>query len=82
MSEHFNSLKDTAWLAKRLGLSVTTIERLRAKASTDIPPHLTIGHSIRYDEATVEQWLTQHLEQQISNKLNKESNHEQQNLVE
>jgi hypothetical protein len=51
------TLQDTAWLAKRLNLSITTIERMRAKNSSEIPPHLTIGHSLRYDEAMVEQWI-------------------------
>lgn len=50
-------LKDTAWLAKRLNLSETTIERLRVRKSSDIPPHLTIGRSIRYDVNIVENWL-------------------------
>ena len=50
-------LQSTQWLAKRLGLSVTTIERLRAQGSTDIPQHITIGSSIKYDEASVEAWI-------------------------
>lgn len=52
-----HTLHDTAWLAKRLNISVTTIERLRVRKSPDVPPHLTIGHSIRYDAAVVEAWL-------------------------
>ena len=50
-------LRSTQWLAKRLGLSVTTIERLRASGSTDLPPAILIGRSIRYDETAVEKWL-------------------------
>lgn len=50
-------LRSSRWLAQRLGLSVTTIERLRATGSPDIPPAITIGRSIRYDENLVEQWL-------------------------
>lgn len=57
-------LQPTAWLAQRLGLSITTIERLRAQNSSDLPPHLTIGHSIRYDEMAVENWLRQRLQAQ------------------
>jgi predicted DNA-binding transcriptional regulator AlpA len=57
MQEHISSLKDTVWLAERLGLSVSTIERLRARLSKDIPTHLTIGKSIRYDLAAVEKWI-------------------------
>lgn len=53
-----NSLQSTAWLAKRLGLSVSTIERLRAQNEGDLPPHLVVGRrTIRYDEAVVEGWL-------------------------
>jgi predicted DNA-binding transcriptional regulator AlpA len=52
------SLRTTRWLAQRLGLSVTTVERLRAARPRDLPPSILIGKSVRYDEATVEQWLT------------------------
>lgn len=54
-------LHDTAWLAKRLRLSVTTIERMRAHNPAQLPPSITIGRSIRYDEATVEAWIRQQL---------------------
>jgi len=50
-------LRPTSWLAKRLGLSVSTIERLRAQGSSDLPPHIKIGGAIRYDDTTVEEWL-------------------------
>lgn len=50
-------LMPTSWLAQRLNISVTTIERLRAQQSPDLPPHVTIGKSIRYDERVVEAWL-------------------------
>lgn len=54
-----NTLQPTSWLAKRLGLSVSTIERLRARGEGQLPPHLVIGrHTIRYDVAVVEDWLT------------------------
>lgn len=52
------SLQTTRWLAQRLGLSVSTIERLRARGERNLPPHVVIGsQSIRYDEAVVEAWL-------------------------
>ena len=54
-----SQMRSTSWLAQRLGLSVTTIERLRAKNSPDLPPCHTIGKSKRYDEQQVEQWLQQ-----------------------
>ena len=53
-----NSLQSTTWLAKRLGLSVSTIERLRTSGKGDLPPHLVIGQrTIRYDVEGVERWL-------------------------
>lgn len=53
-----NTLQSTSWLAKRLGLSVSTIERLRSSGEGQLPPHLVIGrHTIRYDVAIVEDWL-------------------------
>ena len=54
-------LKSTKWLAERLGLSITTIERLRSSKSLDLPPHLTIGKSIRYDATVVDQWLRERI---------------------
>ena len=53
----FRFLRPTSWLAKRLGLSVSTIERLRAQGSNDLPPRVRIGGAIRYDDVTVEEWL-------------------------
>jgi predicted DNA-binding transcriptional regulator AlpA len=52
-----NQMRSTGWLAQRLGLSTTTIERLRAQGSPDLPPCRTIGKSKRYDERAVEQWI-------------------------
>ena len=50
-------LADTAWLAKKLSVSVKTIERLRAQKSTDIPPHVFVGGCLRYDTHQVTIWL-------------------------
>lgn len=58
-------LQDTRWLAKRLSLSVSTIERMRSENSPDIPPHVRIGTSYRYDELYVEFWLKQRLNPQL-----------------
>lgn len=55
------TLHPTSWLAKKLGLSTTTIERLRAQGSPDLPPHLTIGASIRYADFDVEAWIEERL---------------------
>ena len=51
-------LQTTRWLSKRLGLSVSTIERLRAQGSPNLPPHVIVGNSMRYDNHVVEEWLT------------------------
>ncbi len=65
MADEVKPLRDTLWLAQRLGLSVSTVERLRSKSSKDIPLHLTIGNSIRYDEDVVEQFLAEKLQSNI-----------------
>jgi len=54
-----NELHTTAWLAKRLGLSIKTIERMRSQQSAPLPPYVIVGHSIRYDEAQVEAWISE-----------------------
>lgn len=52
-------LQTTAWLATRLNLSISTVERLRGQAPDDLPPHILIGsRTIRYDPEVVEKWLT------------------------
>lgn len=56
------TLRDTAWLAQRLGLSISTVERLRGRDLGNMPPHVTIGRSVRYDEAVVEKWLAGQLQ--------------------
>lgn len=46
-----------------LGLSVSTIERLRARGERNLPPHVVIGpQSVRYDEAVVEAWLAERMQ--------------------
>lgn len=50
-------LQTTYWLADRLDISITTIERLRSEDPASLPPHVHIGRSIKYDERTVEDWL-------------------------
>lgn len=55
-----NPLQPTSWLAKRLGLSTSSIERLRASGKGELPPHITVGlRTIRYDVAVVEEWLAE-----------------------
>ena len=62
-------LRDTNWLAKRLNLSVTTIERFRAKGSSILPPAIRIGSSIRYDEDVVDAWLKRRMEDVVAERL-------------
>lgn len=50
-------LQPTTWLAKRLGLSLSTVERLRSQDPSELPPHVVIGNSYRYDNHVVEEWL-------------------------
>lgn len=58
-------LYPTKWLSDKLGISVATIERLRAAGSSDIPPHIVIGNgSIRYADLDVEHWLQSRLQPQ------------------
>jgi len=54
-------LHDTKWLAERLNISISTIEKLRAKQSNEIPSSITINHTIRYSESYVEWWLQKKL---------------------
>jgi len=50
-------LHDTKWLAKRLNISVSTIEKLRAKNSKELPIAIQINKSVRYCESYVDWWL-------------------------
>lgn len=56
-----SELKPTSWLVQRLNISKTTIQRLRSLGSSDLPPCVKMGRSIRYDVAAVEEWLAQRL---------------------
>ena len=69
-------LRPTTWLAKRLGLSVSTIERLRAQGSPDLPPSIVIGASIRYDELQVEAWLQNRLQPKTPQAKSEGDHHE------
>ena len=60
---HPKVMRDTAWLAARLGISITTIERMRVREPHNLPPHLVIGQKlIRYDEEKVEDWIVKRLQ--------------------
>lgn len=55
-------LRPTSWLAEVLDLSISTIEKLRAQGSDDLPPYLVIGGSIRYSDLDVEAWIESRLQ--------------------
>ncbi len=70
----FPTLKTTEWLAKRLNLSVSTIERLRAaKDFEQIPDHICLGGSIRYCESYVEKWIQKRLPDVLESHQNQEA---------
>jgi predicted DNA-binding transcriptional regulator AlpA len=54
---NMNELKPTQWLADKLGVSISTIERWRARGEHNLPPHIQLGGVIRYDEREVEAWI-------------------------
>jgi len=54
-------LRDTKWLANRLGISLSTVEKLRSEESDAIPTAITIGKTIRYGDTYVEWWLQRRL---------------------
>ena len=56
-----NELRTSDWLAKRLNISSTTVERLRAIGGNALPPHVLVGRQCRYDEDVVERWLKDRL---------------------
>lgn len=52
-----NELKNTQWLAERLRISKSTLEKWRSLGFPVLPPAIHIGSMIRYDENEVEEWL-------------------------
>lgn len=50
-------LKNSQWLADTLGLSLSTIKKLRCEDHLSLPPWIKIGKSYRYDEKVVAAWL-------------------------
>lgn len=53
----FRPLRTSEWLAKRLGISLSTLERYRSKKVISLPPYIMVGNVIRYDEKVVDEWL-------------------------
>jgi predicted DNA-binding transcriptional regulator AlpA len=40
-----------------LGFAQGTLAVLRCRRSPNIPPHIKVGRSVRYDPNTVQEWL-------------------------
>ena len=55
-------LQDSKWLADTLGLSLSTIEKLRSEQPNELPQPIIINKSIRYSEIHVDWWLQKQLE--------------------
>jgi len=56
------NLHDSKWLAEKLNLSVSTIEKFRAEKPDDLPKPIIINKSIRYCETHVDWWIQKQLE--------------------
>ena len=69
-------MRDTRWLAQRLSLSVTTIERMRAEKPRELPPGIKIGAVYRYCEERVEDWLTVRQNQSMATSEPQEARHD------
>ncbi len=66
---HKDKLRNTTWLAERLGLSLSTIEKLRSEDSTKLPPQLKFNRTVRYDERTVENWIQKNMDSGQSSEM-------------
>lgn len=60
-----NSLKDSIWLAERFGVSLSTIQKLRAYKPEKLPAAVRIGRAVRYDPATVEAWIKNNMREGV-----------------
>jgi predicted DNA-binding transcriptional regulator AlpA len=58
-------LKNSKWLADTLGLSLSTIKKLRFDDPLALPPWIKIGNSYRYDENVVKAWLEKKFNKQL-----------------
>lgn len=47
---------DTAEAARRLGLSLSTLEKYRFHRVPDAPPYVRIGRAVRYRVTDLEAW--------------------------
>lgn len=47
---------DTAEAARRLGLSLSTLEKYRFYRAADAPPYVRIGRAVRYRVSDLEAW--------------------------
>ena len=50
-------LHDSKWLAEKLNLSISTIEKLRSEQPDELPQPIILNKTIRYCELHVDWWL-------------------------
>ncbi|WP_417228258.1 helix-turn-helix transcriptional regulator [Amphritea sp.] len=60
-----NRLMDSTWLAERLGVSLSTIQKLRAYHPHKLPKAVRIGRAVRYDPETVESWIMDNMQEGV-----------------
>ncbi len=58
-------LMDSKWLADRLGVSLSSIQKLRAYTPEKRPTAVRVGRAVRYDPETVEQWIINNLKEGV-----------------
>jgi len=54
----FENLWNSSDLANYLKISKSQVDKLRAYSPSDLPPHIKIGHSVRYCPDTVKLWIS------------------------
>lgn len=54
-------LQNSAWLAQRLSVSISAINKARVYQPDTIPPHINIGRTVRYCPNVVEQWIANNM---------------------
>ena len=58
-------LMDSKWLAERLGVSLSNIQKLRAYEPEKLPKAVRIGRAVRYDPETVENWIMDNMKEGV-----------------
>lgn len=58
-------LMDSKWLAERLGVSLSSVQKLRAYEPEKLPKAVRIGRAVRYDPETVETWIMENMQEGV-----------------